>query len=56
LGRPLLDSRKFLQGEKAPRKAAAEDSSALPATAKPDAPESPTSAAPALDLFTEQKA
>jgi 3'-5' exoribonuclease len=54
LGRPLLDSRKFMQGEKAPAKVVAEDSSAPPAT--PAAPESPTSASPVLDLFTEQKA
>jgi 3'-5' exoribonuclease len=55
LGRPLLDSRKFMQGEKAPAaKTSAEDSSAQPAT--PAAPEPPTSAAPVLDLFSEQKA
>ena len=55
LGRPLLDSRKFMQGEKAPAaKAIGEESSAPPAT--PAAPETPTSAAPALDLFSEQKA
>jgi len=47
LGRPLLDSRKFMQGEKAPAaKTSAEQSSAQPAT----------SAAPALDTFSEQKA
>jgi len=51
LGRPLLDSQKFMQGEKAPAKAVAE---VPPATAA--ALESPTSAAPVLDLFTEQKA
>jgi 3'-5' exoribonuclease len=52
LGRPLLDSRKFMQGEKAPAaKTAVEDSSAPPA-----APENSTSATPALDLFSEQKA
>jgi 3'-5' exoribonuclease len=55
LGRPLLDSRKFMQGEKAPAaKTSAEESSAQPATSA--APEPPTSAAPALDLFSEQKA
>jgi 3'-5' exoribonuclease len=55
LGRPLLDSRKFMQGEKAPAaKAIGEESSAPPAT--PVALESPTSAAPPLDLFSEQKA
>jgi hypothetical protein len=47
LGRPLLDSRKFMQGEKSPAaKTGAEQSSAQPATP----------AAPALDLFSEQKA
>ncbi|MGA8539930.1 MAG: HD domain-containing protein, partial [Terriglobales bacterium] len=56
LGRPLLDSRKFMQGEKAPEKNVAEDSSTPPPADKPETPESPTSAAPALDLFTEQKA
>ena len=55
LGRPLLDSRKFMQGDKAPAaKTSAEESSAQPATSA--APERPTSAAPALDLFSEQKA
>jgi 3'-5' exoribonuclease len=54
LGRPLLDSRKFMQGEKAPAKAVAEDSSVPPAT--PATPESPTSTTPTLDLFSEQKA
>ncbi len=54
LGRPLLDSRKFMQGEKAPAvKTAAEDTAPRPATTA--APEPPTSAAP-LDLFSEQKA
>ncbi len=48
LGRPLLDSRKFLQGGKAPAtKPSAEESAA---------PKSETSAAPVLDLFSEQKA
>ena len=55
LGRPLLDSRKFMQGEKAPAaQSSAGDSGAQPAT--PAAPERPTSAAPALDLLSEQKA
>jgi 3'-5' exoribonuclease len=55
LGRPLLDSTKFMQGEKAPAaQASAGDSGAQPAT--PAAPERPTSAAPVLDLFSEQKA
>jgi len=56
LGRPLLDSRKFMQGEKTPAKTIAEDSNAPPATAKPEAPEGSTSPAPILDQFTEQKA
>jgi 3'-5' exoribonuclease len=51
-GRPLLDSRKFLQGEKVAAAKTTEDSSAQPAAA----PEHPTSAAPLLDLFSEQKA
>jgi 3'-5' exoribonuclease len=55
LGRPLLDSRKFMQGEKAPAaKTNAEDSSTQPAT--PVAGEQPASAAPVLDMFSEQKA
>ena len=52
LGRPLLDSRKFMEREKAPAvKATADDSGAQPAT-----PAAPSSAAPVLDLFSEQKA
>ncbi|MFI5106018.1 MAG: phosphohydrolase, partial [Terriglobales bacterium] len=55
LGRPLLDSRKFLSGEKAPAaKANVQDSGA--STVKPAAPERPTSAAPVPNLFSEQKA
>jgi len=55
LGRPLLDSRKFMQGEKAPAaKSSAEDSGAQPAA--PTVPERPASTASALDLFSEQKA
>jgi 3'-5' exoribonuclease len=55
LGRPLLDSRKFMQGEKTPSaKTSAEESSAQAATSA--VPERPTSAAPALDLFSQQKA
>ena len=53
LGRPLLDSRKFIQGEKAPAKTVAEDSGPPAAAATP---ESATSTAPTLDLFSEQKA
>jgi hypothetical protein len=55
LGRPLLDSRKFMQGEKAPApKTGVEDSSAQPSTSA--AGEQSASAAPALDMFSEQKA
>jgi 3'-5' exoribonuclease len=54
LGRPLLDSRKFMQGEKAPAKVSAEDSAAQPVA--PAEAESPASTVPALDLFSEQKA
>jgi 3'-5' exoribonuclease len=55
LGRPLLDSRKFIQGGKAAvASAVGEDSAAPPA--KPAAPEASTSEGPALDLFSEQKA
>jgi 3'-5' exoribonuclease len=47
LGRPLLDSRKFMHGDKtAAAKTSAEESGA----------QSATSAAPVLDLFSEQKA
>ena len=52
LGRPLLDSRKFMQGEKAAAaKANAEDSNAPAATSV--APEQPASAATVLDIFSE---
>src|ERR1700737_3409224 len=52
LGRPLLDSRKFMQGEKAAAvKSSGEDSSAQPATSA--ATEGPTSATPVLDMFSE---
>ena len=54
LGRPLLDSGKFMQGEKAQAAPSADDSGARPAT--PAEPEHPTSAAPAPDVFSEQKA
>jgi len=54
LGRPLLDSRKFLQTEKAgPAKRSVPDSVAPTAVS---APERSTSTAPGLDLFSEQKA
>jgi 3'-5' exoribonuclease len=55
LGRPLLDSHKFLQGGKPnPEKAAVEDPAASPATAV--GAEQPPSTAPVDDLFSEQKA
>ncbi|HKM48521.1 MAG TPA: OB-fold nucleic acid binding domain-containing protein [Terriglobales bacterium] len=55
LGRPLLDSRKFLQGRNATdAKADAPDAGAP--TVAPAEPESPTAAPPVLDLFSEQKA
>jgi 3'-5' exoribonuclease len=56
LGRPVLDSKKFMQGEKSSaEKAAVEDAAASPATAA--SAEQPPSAAPVVDdLFTEQKA
>src|ERR1700693_4121603 len=55
LGRPLLDSRKFMQGGKPnAEKAAVEDAAASPATAA--SAEQPPSAAPVDDLFSEQKA
>src|SRR6202140_1103949 len=55
LGRPLLDSRKFIQGQKSPAsKASAED--AAPSPAELSTPEQPASPTPAADLFSEQKA
>ncbi len=53
LGRPLLDSRKFLEGEKAAAKSEAEDSVTEPAS--PQFPPSSASSAPLLDLLSEQK-
>ena len=53
LGRPLLDSNKFVRGDKAPAAKTAENSSAPLTTS---APERPTSTPPVLDLFSEQKA
>ncbi|MGO9088754.1 MAG: 3'-5' exoribonuclease YhaM family protein [Candidatus Sulfotelmatobacter sp.] len=54
LGRPLLDSRKFMEGEKASAaKTSADDSGAPPVT--PEPAEHPTSATPVLDLFSEQE-
>jgi hypothetical protein len=61
LGRPLLDSRKFMRGEKTPAaknntSSATENSSATAAT--PAVPASAASSAPVVDLnlFSEQKA
>ena len=55
LGRPLLDSKKFMAWEKTPAtKADAEDSGAPPDAAA--AKETPASETPTLDLFSEQKA
>src|SRR6202171_611020 len=55
LGRPLLDSRKFMQGEKAAAaKTSGEDSSTQTVTSA--APEQPASEAPVVDIFSEQKA
>ena len=54
LGRPLLDSTKFLEGEKRVAKTGGEDADAADAT--PPAPESAIEAEPMADLFTEQKA
>jgi hypothetical protein len=55
LGRPLLDSRKFLQGEKAAAAKTTEDSGAQPA-APAAAANSASAVPPLLDLFSEQKA
>jgi 3'-5' exoribonuclease len=54
LGRPLLDSRKFMQGEKAPAPPGTDESGAQPATSA--APEPTASSASAVDVFSEQKA
>ncbi len=67
LGRPLLDSRKFMQGEKpVPEKTVAEDSTVdtTPPSSSRSIDEGPASssqsesvsAAPLMDLFSEQKA
>ncbi len=55
LGRPLLDSKKFVEGEKSPSAKANADEAASPAT-EPAKAEASKSEAPALDLFSEQKA
>ncbi len=54
LGRPLLDSAKFLEGEKPPAKTGMENPDAAPVA--PAAPEPAIAAEPTVDLFTEQKA
>ncbi len=55
LGRPLLDSRKFMQGEKtADAKAGSNEPSEQPSTATESG--KPSAAGPTLDLFSEQKA
>jgi 3'-5' exoribonuclease len=56
LGRPLLDSRKFMQGEKpATAEATPGEDVASPTAAVPP-PEQPVSSSPVIDLVTEQKA
>jgi 3'-5' exoribonuclease len=54
LGRPLFDSRKFMQGETASAAVTSADDSGAPPVA-PEPPQRPTSATPVLDLFSEQK-
>jgi 3'-5' exoribonuclease len=54
LGRPLLDSRKFEQGEKMAAKIGSEEPAAE--SAAPASSEQTDAAAPAPDLFSEQKA
>ena len=60
LGRPLLNSRKFFQGEKTPTASnvAQEDKAAAATASEPEAKTDmgPASPVPALDLFSEQKA
>jgi len=53
LGRPLLDSRKFMLGEKAPAAKPAVEEPAAASAPPADQPEAP---APVVDLFSEQKA
>jgi 3'-5' exoribonuclease len=55
LGRPLLDSRKFVQGEKAASDKTASDEPAAPPS-NASATEQPNGSTSTLDLFTEQKA
>src|SRR5271166_96195 len=54
LGRPLLDSKKFMQGEKALSEKTSTEEPAAPASAA--SPEQANESAPTLDLFSEQKA
>jgi 3'-5' exoribonuclease len=54
LGRPLLDSRKFMQGEKAAVEKAAAEGPCTPLASSPGA-EPQISETPLLDFFTEQK-
>jgi 3'-5' exoribonuclease len=55
LGRPLLDSRKFVEGQKAAAdKTPSQDSAAL--ASAPAAADQPNGSSPTLDLFSEQKA
>jgi 3'-5' exoribonuclease len=54
LGRPLLDSAKFMRGEKPSSASAASDTEAQAAT--PAEGEGAAAAAPPVDLFSEQKA
>jgi hypothetical protein len=55
LGRPLLDSRKFMQGEK-PVAATVPQENAVSPSATDTAAEPPTTPGPVIDLVTEQKA
>ncbi len=55
LGRPLLDSAKFMRGEKTPAAKPSAENAEAPQP-EPTAEEGPDSTTPILDLFTEQKA
>jgi 3'-5' exoribonuclease len=55
LGRPLLDSRKFMQGEKPADAKAGSEEPAQPSSPAGES-EKPSAAANTLDLFSEQKA
>jgi 3'-5' exoribonuclease len=54
LGRPILDSKKFLQGDKPPAAKNAQEESGVP-PAPPQPSERAPSSEPAFDLFSEQK-